>query len=175
MSLAAQVPGQKGGGPHEIIALRMEAVREDYIGLVSEPLIVYRRAREWRITKRQAARYLAVVKARYQRERDESAAAYQLKLEKVVEAAIVRTMDTERRAREAGEFKAETAAQQTIFRGVERLCIMRGLDSARKLEIADGSAAPENPFRLRARIREELRRAEGAPSELADRVPEGSA
>lgn len=170
MSLAAQVPGRKGGGPHEIIALRMEAVREDYIGLVSEPLIVYRRAREWRITKRQAARYLAVVKARYQRERDESAAAYQLKLEKVVEAAIVRTMDTELRAREAGEFKAETAAQQTIFRGVERLCIMRGLEAPRRVE----HLRVANPFHARAAARAAVA-AHPVMASLADRKPEGSA
>ena len=121
--------------PAELVARRLDVVRDDYVSLVPDARICIDRAREWGITRRQVKRYIAVVKARYARERTEADADFLRQLEGVVVANIQRARATEQRAADAGEFRAECAAQAQELRGVERLCAMRGLDAARKVEI----------------------------------------
>ena len=121
--------------PADVISQRLVAVRGDYIALVADALIVRQRAVEWGLHRRQVWRYLKLVKARYARERTEADADFLRQLEGVVVANIQRARATEQRAADAGEFKAECAAQAQELRGVERLCAMRGLDAARKVEI----------------------------------------
>lgn len=118
-----------------MVAKRLAVVRADYIGLVPDAMICEERAREWTLTRRQVKRYLDVVRRRYARERTEADADFLRQLEGVVVANIQRARATEQRAADAGEFKAECAAQAQELRGVERLCAMRGLDAARKVEI----------------------------------------
>lgn len=127
------VPGAPS--PDAVVAQRLDVIRTDYIALVPDALIVANRAREWTLTRRQIKRYLDVVKRRYARERTEADADFLRQLEGVVVANIQRARATEQRAADAGEFKAECAAQAQELRGVERLCAMRGLDAARKVEI----------------------------------------
>ncbi len=127
------VPGAPS--PDAVVAQRLDVIRTDYIALVPDALIVANRAREWTLTRRQIKRYLDVVKRRYARERTEADADFLRQLEGTVVANIQRARATEQRAADAGEFKAECAAQAQELRGVERLCAMRGLDAARKVEI----------------------------------------
>lgn len=133
MSLRQAEAGKSS--PAALVSRRLAVIREDYIGLAPDALICIDRAREWGITRRQVKRYLQLVKARYARERTEADADFLRQLEGVVVANIQRARDTERRAADAGEFKAECAAQAQELRGVERLCAMRGLDAARKVEV----------------------------------------
>ena len=126
----------------------MDAVRDLYIALVPDAVIVRRCARDWGLTRRGARRYLLVVKARFEqsmalgRARDAAECAERERLQNVVVANLQRQLDTERRAREhidadgnaAPDFKAEVASQRGQLLAVERLCTMLGLDSPRKVE-----------------------------------------
>ncbi len=126
-----------------VVAERLAQMRDDYIALIPDQRIIETRARQWTLTQRQLRTYLRLVKARYARERTEADADFLRQLEGTVVANIQRARATEQRAADAGEFKAECAAQAQELRGVERLCAMRGLDAARKVEItkADPVAA----------------------------------
>lgn len=118
-----------------VVADRLAIIRDDYIALIPDQRIIETRARQWTLTQRQLRTYLRLVKAKYARERTEADADFLRQLEGVVVANIQRARATEQRAADAGEFKAECAAQAQELRGVERLCAMRGLDAARKVEI----------------------------------------
>lgn len=142
MSLRAAVPGRQGATCHEVVAGRLDAVRELYIALVPDAAIVAKLALEWRITRRSTRRYLVLVKARFAREHSAAESAERERLQNVVVANLQRQLDTERRAREhtdaegnaAPDFKAEVASQRGQLLAVERLCTMLGLDSPRKVE-----------------------------------------
>lgn len=150
-------------------------MRDDYVSLVPDAQIISTRARSWHITKRQVRNYLRVVKAKYQRERTEADADFLRQLEGVVVANIQRARATEQRAADAGEFKAECAAQAQELRGVERLCAMRGLDAAKRIEVTKTNAvASMSPEERQARARRHAERLVKAPT-LADRTPEGNA
>jgi len=142
-----------------VVQARLAAIRDDYIALKADAQIADERSREWGMTRRHVKRYIAVVRGRYARERTDADADFLRQLEGVVVANIQRARDTEQRAADAGEFRAECAAQAQQLRGVERLCAMRGLDAVRPQE-----AAAENPFHARARIIAELSARRSQPS-----------
>lgn len=157
----AGVPGAPS--PAAVVSQRLAIVRGDYIALVPDALIVADRAREWKLSRRQVKKYLVVVKARYARERTEADADFLRQLEGVVVANIQRARDTERRAADAGEFRAECAAQAQELRGVERLCAMRGLDAAKRIEVTKADpAAKLTHDQRRERALRALRRQTGA-------------
>lgn len=163
-SLAQTAHGRPS--PASIVSQRLAAVRDDYVSLVADALIVRQRADEWGLHRRQVWRYLKLVKARYKRERTEADADFLRQLEGVVVANMQRARATEEAAAkakraivvggaveyvDARDHKGEIAASAQELRGVERLCAMRGLDAARPQEDAS-----ENPFRQRERIMREL-------------------
>lgn len=158
-SLRSGHPGRPGATCHEVVAGRLEVVRDMYIALVPDIVIKRRCAVDWSITRKAAGRYLQLVKAKYQRERTEADADFLRQLEGVVVANIQRARDTERRAADAGEFKGETAAQAQQLRGVERLCAMRGLDAAKRIEVTKGDpVAKMTPDERRERAMRALKR-----------------
>ena len=134
--------GHGGKSPGDVVAARLEAVRELWIALVDDRVIKRKLAVEWRMTRRSVARYLAVVKGRFRAEHTAAESAERERLQNVVVANLQRQLDTERRAREhidadgnaAPDFKAEVASQRGQLLAVERLCTMLGLDSPRKVE-----------------------------------------
>ena len=148
-----------------VVADRLAIIRDDYIALIPDQRIIETRARQWTLTQRQLRTYLRLVKARYARERTEADADFLRQLEGVVVANIQRARDTERRAADAGEFKAECAAQAQELRGVERLCAMRGLDAAKKLEIT--KADPAAKLTADQRRERALRALKRMPSQVA--------
>ena len=159
-----------------VVADRLAIIRDDYIALIPDQRIIETRARQWTLTQRQLRTYLRLVKAKYARERTEADADFLRQLEGVVVANIQRARATEQRAADAGEFKAECAAQAQELRGVERLCAMRGLDAARKVEITKADpVAAMSPDERQARAKRHAARLVGAGQSLSERKAEGNA
>jgi hypothetical protein len=204
VSLRRRVAGSHGPSTREIVALRLEAIRGDWIdSLLADDVIVARRSRQWLLTKRGVARYLKVVKGRYRRERTDADEEFRKQLEGTLIANLQRQLETERAAREHAtpvlvnglakladdgapmlvsdrQYRAEIASQRAQILAVERICVLRGLDAPKKVEVtrADGPVAKMTPAERHERALRHARRmlAESQESrELADREPEGSA